>query len=94
MSTAIVPGRFEGKTAVVTGAGSGIGKATTLRLLAEGATVVASGSVARGARDASYPARTRSNSVLSPCAPHAASKRSSASAAPPHTSAAFDGNHL
>ena len=32
MSTAIVPGRFEGKTAVVTGAGSGIGKATTLRL--------------------------------------------------------------
>jgi NAD(P)-dependent dehydrogenase (short-subunit alcohol dehydrogenase family) len=42
MSTAIVPGRFEGKTAVVTGAGSGIGKATTLRLLAEGATVVAS----------------------------------------------------
>jgi NAD(P)-dependent dehydrogenase (short-subunit alcohol dehydrogenase family) len=42
MSTAIVPGRFEGRTAVVTGAGSGIGKATTLRLLAEGATVVAS----------------------------------------------------
>jgi len=42
MSTAIVPGRFEGKTAVVTGAGSGIGKATTLRLLAEGAAVVAS----------------------------------------------------
>ena len=42
MSTAIVPGRFEGRTAVVTGAGSGIGKATTLRLLAEGATVIAS----------------------------------------------------
>ncbi|GAA4344497.1 SDR family oxidoreductase [Microbacterium rhizosphaerae] len=42
MSTAIVPGRFEGRTAVVTGAGSGIGKATALRLLAEGATVVAS----------------------------------------------------
>jgi NAD(P)-dependent dehydrogenase (short-subunit alcohol dehydrogenase family) len=42
MSTTIVPGRFEGKTAVVTGAGSGIGKAIALRLLAEGATVVAS----------------------------------------------------
>lgn len=41
MSTTIVPGRFDGKTAVVTGAGSGIGRATALRLLAEGATVVA-----------------------------------------------------
>lgn len=40
--TIIVPGRFDGKTAVVTGAGSGIGKATTMRLLAEGAKVVAS----------------------------------------------------
>lgn len=33
--------RFTGKTAVVTGAASGIGKATALRLVAEGATVVA-----------------------------------------------------
>lgn len=41
MSSATVPGRFEGKTAVVTGAGSGIGKATAARLLAEGAVVVA-----------------------------------------------------
>jgi NAD(P)-dependent dehydrogenase (short-subunit alcohol dehydrogenase family) len=41
MSSAIVPGRFDGKTAVVTGAGSGIGKATTQRLLAEGARVIA-----------------------------------------------------
>ena len=35
------PGRFDGKTAIVTGAGSGIGKATALRLGREGATVVA-----------------------------------------------------
>jgi NAD(P)-dependent dehydrogenase (short-subunit alcohol dehydrogenase family) len=33
--------RFVGKTAVVTGAASGIGKATTLRLASEGATVIA-----------------------------------------------------
>jgi len=33
--------RFEGKTVVVTGAGSGIGRATALRLADEGATVIA-----------------------------------------------------
>ncbi|GAA4613057.1 3-oxoacyl-ACP reductase FabG [Actinoallomurus liliacearum] len=33
--------RFSGKVAVVTGAGSGIGRATAIRLLDEGATVVA-----------------------------------------------------
>lgn len=42
MSTSFVQGRFAGKTAIVTGAGSGIGKATAVRLLQEGARVVAS----------------------------------------------------
>jgi NAD(P)-dependent dehydrogenase (short-subunit alcohol dehydrogenase family) len=39
--TDTVSGRFAGKTAIVTGAGSGIGRATVLRLAREGATVVA-----------------------------------------------------
>ncbi|MBB6172619.1 NAD(P)-dependent dehydrogenase (short-subunit alcohol dehydrogenase family) [Nocardiopsis mwathae] len=33
--------RFEGRVAVITGAGSGIGRATALRLASEGATIVA-----------------------------------------------------
>ena len=36
-----VPQRFAGKTAIVTGAGSGIGRATTKRLVQEGARVIA-----------------------------------------------------
>ena len=41
MNTAITPGRFDGKVAIVTGAGSDIGLATTVRLASEGARVVA-----------------------------------------------------
>lgn len=39
MST-IVPGRFDGKDVIVTGAGSGIGRATAARIVAEGGRVV------------------------------------------------------
>jgi NAD(P)-dependent dehydrogenase (short-subunit alcohol dehydrogenase family) len=38
---ATIPARFTGRTVIVTGAGAGIGKATTVRLLAEGARVIA-----------------------------------------------------
>lgn len=35
----IIPGRFDGKVALLTGAGSGIGRASSIRLAAEGAMV-------------------------------------------------------
>lgn len=41
MADSFVPDRFAGKTTIVTGAGSGIGRATAVRLIQEGARVVA-----------------------------------------------------
>ncbi|NVM94251.1 SDR family NAD(P)-dependent oxidoreductase [Arthrobacter wenxiniae] len=41
MTDQFVDGRFAGKTAIVTGAGSGIGRATAVRLVHEGARVIA-----------------------------------------------------
>ena len=41
MTDSYVPDRFADKTAIVTGAGSGIGRATAVRLLQEGARVIA-----------------------------------------------------
>lgn len=40
------PGRFSGKTVIVTGAGSGIGRATAVRIAAEGGRVIATDVVA------------------------------------------------
>lgn len=42
MTTAFTPNRFQGQTAIVTGAGSGIGRATAIRFAIEGARVIAS----------------------------------------------------
>ncbi len=41
MATTLTPERFAGRTLIVTGAGSGIGRATTTRLIAEGGRVIA-----------------------------------------------------
>lgn len=46
MVDSFVPNRFAGKTAIVTGAGSGIGRATAVRLIDEGSRVIATDVVA------------------------------------------------
>jgi len=46
MADSFVPNRFAGKTAIVTGAGSGIGRATAVRLIDEGSRVIATDVVA------------------------------------------------
>ena len=46
MTDTFTSGRFIGRTIIVTGAGSGIGRATALRLLREGARVIATDVIA------------------------------------------------
>lgn len=47
MTDSYIPDRFAGRTAIVTGAGSGIGRATAVRLVQEGARVIATDIVPR-----------------------------------------------
>ncbi len=53
-----MPGRLEGKIAVITGGGSGIGRACALRFASEGATVCVADLDKGGAEDTARRVRT------------------------------------
>jgi len=55
--------RFEGKVALVTGAGSGIGRASALRLAAEGASVLASDVNSEGLQEVAATARAQNGKI-------------------------------
>ena len=62
----IIPGRYAAKVAFLTGAGSGIGRATALRLAAEGAEVIILG-CAGMAKHVAVASEASGLPVIEPC---------------------------